>query len=119
MAKIYIVPTPVGNLEDITYRAVRVLKEVDAILAEDTRTTGRLLKHYDIENKLIAHHMHNEHKTVERVVEYLLGGQTLALVSDAGTPAISDPGYLLVRECVKNGIEVECLPGDKQGWKLW
>jgi len=111
MAKIYIVPTPVGNLEDITYRAVRVLKEVDAILAEDTRTTGRLLKHYDIENKLIAHHMHNEHKTVERVVEYLLGGQTLALVSDAGTPAISDPGYLLVRECVKNGIEVECLPG--------
>ncbi|MEA3504558.1 MAG: 16S rRNA (cytidine(1402)-2'-O)-methyltransferase [Bacteroidota bacterium] len=111
MAKIYIVPTPIGNLEDITFRAVRILKEVDAILAEDTRTTGRLLKHYGVENKLIAHHMHNEHKTVERVVEYLKGGQTLALVSDAGTPAISDPGYLLVRECVKSGIEVECLPG--------
>lgn len=111
MSKLYIVPTPIGNLEDITLRALRILKEVKVILAEDTRTTGHLLKHFSIENKLQSHHLHNEHKMVEQVVERIKAGETAALVSDAGTPSISDPGFLLVRECIKNGIEVECLPG--------
>ena len=111
MSKLYIVPTPIGNLEDITLRALRILKEVNIILAEDTRTTGHLLKHFSIENKLQSHHLHNEHKMVEQVVERIKNGETIALMSDAGTPAISDPGFLLVRECIKNGIEVDCLPG--------
>jgi 16S rRNA (cytidine1402-2'-O)-methyltransferase len=109
--KLYIVPTPIGNLEDITLRALNVLKEVDIVLAEDTRQTAKLLKHYEISKKLVAHHQHNEHKTLERVVESLKSGESMALVSDAGTPGISDPGFLLVRECLKNDIEVECLPG--------
>lgn len=111
MGKLYVVPTPVGNLEDMTLRAIRVLKEADLILAEDTRTTGILLKHFDIKNPLQSHHKFNEHRAVEQVVQKLLAGQTLALVSDAGTPAISDPGFLIVRECVRNDIEVQCLPG--------
>lgn len=109
--KLYIIPTPIGNLEDITLRALRILKEVDLILAEDTRTTGNLLRHYQIEKPLQSHHLHNEHKTVEQVIERIKSGQTIALVSDAGTPSISDPGFLLVRECLKAGIDVECLPG--------
>ena len=111
MSKLYIIPTPIGNLEDITLRALRILKEVNLILAEDTRTTGNLLKHFSITTKLQSHHMHNEHKTVEQIVERIKGGEIVALVSDAGTPAISDPGSMLVRECIKNGIEVDCLPG--------
>ena len=111
MSKLYIVPTPIGNLEDITLRAVRILKEVNTILAEDTRTTSNLLKHFSIENKLQSHHLHNEHKTVEQIITRIKNGETIALVSDAGTPGISDPGFLLVRECIKNGIDVECLPG--------
>ncbi len=111
MSKLYIVPTPLGNLEDITLRALRVLKEVDLILAEDTRTTGILLKKYDIINKMAAHHVFNEHKTVKLIVERIKGGEKMALVSDAGTPSISDPGYLLVRTCIDNAIAVECLPG--------
>lgn len=111
MSKLYIVPTPIGNLEDITLRALRILKEVDVILAEDTRTTGNLLKHFSIDKKMISHHLHNEHKTVEQIVERIKGGETVALVSDAGTPAISDPGFMLVRACIKNDIEVDCLPG--------
>ena len=111
MSKLYIIPTPIGNLEDITLRALRILKEVNVILAEDTRTTGHLLKHFSIENKLQSHHLHNEHKTVEQVAEQIKSGISMALVSDAGTPAISDPGFLLVRECIKQGIEVDCLPG--------
>ena len=111
MSKLYIVPTPLGNLEDITLRALRVLKEVDLILAEDTRTTGILLKKYDIINKMSAHHVFNEHKTVKLIVERIKGGEKVALVSDAGTPSISDPGYLLVRTCIDNAIAVECLPG--------
>jgi len=111
MGKLYLVPTPVGNLEDMTFRAVRVLKEVDLILAEDTRTTSFLLKHFQIENKMLSHHKFNEHKTVEGIAQRIKAGETVALVSDAGTPAISDPGFLLVRECVENGIVVECLPG--------
>ena len=111
MGKLYIVPTPIGNLEDITLRAIRILKEVNLILAEDTRTTGNLLKHFSIESKLQSHHLHNEHKTVEQIAERIKNGETIALVSDAGTPSISDPGFLLVRECVNNNIEVECLPG--------
>lgn len=111
MGKLYVVPTPVGNLEDMTLRAIRVLKEADLILAEDTRTTGILLKHFEIKNPLQSHHKFNEHRAVEQVVQKLLAGHTLALVSDAGTPAISDPGFLIVRECVRNGIEVQCLPG--------
>lgn len=111
MAKLTIVPTPVGNLEDITLRALRVLREVDLILAEDTRTTGFLLKHYDIENRLQSHHKFNEHQTVERMAERIRAGEHIALVSDAGTPSISDPGFLLVRACLQKGIEVECLPG--------
>ena len=111
MAKLIVVPTPIGNLEDMTFRAVRVLKEADLILAEDTRTTGFLLKHYDIQNKMLSHHKFNEHKTVEQLAARILSGETIALVSDAGTPAISDPGFMLVRECVGQGVEVECLPG--------
>lgn len=110
-SQLFIVPTPIGNLEDITLRALRVLREVDFILAEDTRTSGILLKHYDIVKKLIPHHQFNEHKTILHVIERLGEGATAALISDAGTPAISDPGYLLVRECIKAGIKVECLPG--------
>lgn len=108
---LYIVPTPVGNLEDITLRALRVLKEADLILAEDTRTSGILLKHYNIHNHMQSYHKFNEHKTVEYLVERMKAGQTLALISDAGTPGISDPGFLLARECAKEGVEVQCLPG--------
>ena len=111
MGKLYVVPTPVGNMEDMTFRAVRVLKEADLILAEDTRTSNVLLQHYDIRGALLSHHKFNEHETVQNVVQKLQGGLTIALISDAGTPGISDPGFLLVRECVKNGIEVETLPG--------
>ncbi|WP_298997328.1 16S rRNA (cytidine(1402)-2'-O)-methyltransferase [uncultured Tenacibaculum sp.] len=111
MSKLYLVPTPIGNLEDITLRALKVLKEVDYILAEDTRTSGKLLKHFDIATPMQSHHMHNEHKTVETIVKRLQSGETFALISDAGTPAISDPGFLLTRACVQNNIEVECLPG--------
>lgn len=111
MSKLYIVPTPVGNLEDITLRAIRVLKEADLILAEDTRTTGVLLKHFDIKNRMISHHKFNEHQTVQAVAERVKAGENVALVSDAGTPAISDPGFLLVRECIEQGVELECLPG--------
>jgi 16S rRNA (cytidine1402-2'-O)-methyltransferase len=110
-AKLYLVPTPIGNLEDITLRAIRVLKEADIILAEDTRTSGVLLKHFDIHKKMYAHHMHNEHKTVELIIEKITNGETVALISDAGTPGISDPGFLLVRECIAKNIEIECLPG--------
>lgn len=111
MGILYIVPTPVGNMEDITFRALRVLREADVVLAEDTRTTGVLLKHYDIQNRLVSHHKFNEHGTSAAVVERLRGGQMVALVSDAGTPGISDPGFFLVREAVKAGVEVQCLPG--------
>lgn len=111
MGKLIVIPTPVGNLEDITFRAVRMLGEVDFILAEDTRTSGVLLKHYDIRKPMFSHHKFNEHKTVETVVNRILSGETAGLISDAGTPAISDPGFLVVRECVKAGIQVECLPG--------
>jgi 16S rRNA (cytidine1402-2'-O)-methyltransferase len=109
--KLYIVPTPIGNLEDITLRAIRVLKEVDLILAEDTRKSGILLKHLNIEKKMFAHHQHNEHKTVELISERIANGEKIALITDAGTPGISDPGFLLIRECIAKGIEVECLPG--------
>ncbi|MCE7058996.1 16S rRNA (cytidine(1402)-2'-O)-methyltransferase [Dyadobacter sp. CY343] len=109
--KLYIVPTPIGNLEDITLRAINVLKSVDAVLAEDTRTSGSLLKHLGISKPLHSYHIHNEHQTVTRIVDRILKGETMALVSDAGTPAISDPGFLLVRECIKQGVDVECLPG--------
>ena len=111
MSKLYLIPTPIGNLEDITLRALRILKEVDVILAEDTRTSSKLLKHYDISKKLVAHHQHNEHKSLERVIDAIKSGETMALISDAGTPAISDPGFLLARECIKHDIEIECLPG--------
>ncbi len=111
MAKLYLVPTPIGNLEDITLRALRILKEVSLILAEDTRTTGNLLKHYKIENRLQPYHIRNEHKILENIVQRLAGGEDMALVSDAGTPSVSDPGFLLVRECLKNNIPVETLPG--------
>ena len=111
MGMLYVVPTPVGNMEDITMRALRVLREADVILAEDTRTTGVLLKHYDIHGRLLSHHKYNEHGTSAAVVERLKSGQTIALVSDAGTPGISDPGFLLSRECRRHGIEVETLPG--------
>jgi 16S rRNA (cytidine1402-2'-O)-methyltransferase len=111
MAKLIIVPTPIGNLEDMTFRAVRVLKEASIIFAEDTRTSGILLKHYDIQTKMISHHKFNEHKTLQKTIETISQNEIVALISDAGTPAISDPGFLIVRECVKNGIEVECLPG--------
>jgi len=111
MAKLYVVPTPIGNLKDITLRAIEVLGEVDLILAEDTRTSGKLLKHYEISTQMQSHHMHNEHKTVDRLVERLKNGESIALISDAGTPAISDPGFLLVRAAVAANIEVDCLPG--------
>ena len=109
--KLYVVPTPVGNLEDMTFRAIRILKEADLILAEDTRTSGFLLKHFEISTPMQSHHKFNEHKMVEQVVQRIKNGQSVALISDAGTPAISDPGFLVVRECVENGIDVECLPG--------
>ncbi len=111
MGKLYLVPTPIGNLEDMSFRAVKVLKEVDFILAEDTRTSGRLLKHFGIETPMFSHHQHNEHKSVAGAIQKIREGNSLALISDAGTPGISDPGYLLVRECLEDNIEVECLPG--------
>lgn len=109
--RLYIVPTPVGNLDDMTMRAIQVLKDVDFILAEDTRTSSVLLKHFDIHTPLFAHHKYNEHQSLEGVMDRLKCGQTAAVISDAGTPGLSDPGFLIVRECVRNGIEVECLPG--------
>jgi 16S rRNA (cytidine1402-2'-O)-methyltransferase len=109
--KLYVIPTPIGNLEDITFRAVRVLQEVDSILAEDTRTSSILLKHYKIDKKLYAYHKFNEHKALEKIVGRMQAGEILALISDAGTPSISDPGFLIVRACIEQGIEVECLPG--------
>lgn len=111
MGKLYVVPTPIGNLEDVTFRALRILKEVDYILAEDTRNSGKLLKHFEVNTPMMSHHMHNEHKTVEGLVKRMQAGETFALISDAGTPAISDPGFLLTRACIENQIEVECLPG--------
>jgi 16S rRNA (cytidine1402-2'-O)-methyltransferase len=111
MGKLYIVPTPIGNLKDITFRAIEILKEASVILAEDTRTSSKLLKHYDISTPMWSHHMHNEHKTVESIINRLQGDESFALISDAGTPAISDPGFLLVRACVENNIDVLCLPG--------
>ena len=111
MAKLYVVPTPIGNLEDITLRAINVLKEVDFILAEDTRTTSHLLRHLGIEKPMHSHHKFNEHATVARVAESIASGRNVALVSDAGTPGVSDPGFLLVRKCVEEGIDVETLPG--------
>ena len=111
MSKLFVVPTPVGNLEDMTFRAIRVLKEADLILAEDTRTSAVLMKHFEIQTPMTSHHKFNEHKSVEGIVRKIKGGETVALVSDAGTPAISDPGFLVVRECIRAGIEVECLPG--------
>lgn len=111
MSKLYLIPTPVGNLEDITLRALRLLKEVDVILAEDTRTTAKLLKHYEIGTPLLSHHKFNEHQQVDRIAERIEKGENIALVSDAGTPGISDPGFLLTRTCVERGIETECLPG--------
>ena len=112
MSKLYLVPTPIGNLEDMTFRAVRVLKEVDFILAEDKRTSGKLLKHVEIANQMHSQHMHNEHKIVEGLAEQIMESENgFALITDAGTPAISDPGYLLVRKCIEMNIEVDCLPG--------
>ena len=111
MSKLYIIPTPIGNLEDITLRAIRLLKEADLVLAEDTRTTKKLFLNYDIETTLASFHMHNEHKVLTKFIDRLKAGEIFALVSDAGTPGISDPGFLLVRECVSNNIEIECLPG--------
>jgi 16S rRNA (cytidine1402-2'-O)-methyltransferase len=109
--KLYIVPTPIGNLEDMTFRAVRILKEAELVLVEDTRVSGRLLSHYGIQAKMTSHHKFNEHATVQRIAEKLESGLDVALISDAGTPGISDPGFLLVRTCIENGIGVECLPG--------
>lgn len=111
MGKLYIVPTPIGNLDDMTFRAIKVLQEADLVLAEDTRTSGKLMKHFDITTHMQSHHMHNEHKTVDSIVKRLESGEVIALISDAGTPAISDPGFLLTRACVENNIDVECLPG--------
>ncbi|HZW78201.1 MAG TPA: 16S rRNA (cytidine(1402)-2'-O)-methyltransferase [Flavobacteriaceae bacterium] len=111
MSKLYLVPTPIGNLQDMTFRAVSVLKDVDVILAEDTRTSGKLLKHFEIDTPLLSHHMHNEHRKVDQLVQRMQQGETMALISDAGTPAISDPGFLLTRACIEAGISVECLPG--------
>jgi len=109
--KLYIVPTPIGNLEDMTFRAIRILKEVDLILAEDTRTSAPLLKHFGIDKRVFAHHQHNEHKATAEIIKFLKEGQNIALISDAGTPAISDPGFFLVREAIKQEIAVTCLPG--------
>jgi len=111
ISKLYLVPTPIGNLEDMTLRAIKILKEVDVILAEDTRTSGKLLKHFQIDTPMLSHHMHNEHKMVDRIVKRIQAGENFALISDAGTPAISDPGFLLTRACIENGVEVQCLPG--------
>lgn len=111
MGKLYLVPTPIGNLEDMTFRALRILKEVDCILAEDTRTSGKLLKHFEIDTPMQSHHMHNEHKTINPIIDRLKNGEIFALISDAGTPAISDPGFLLSRACIENDIDIECLPG--------
>jgi len=111
MSKLYIIPTPIGNLEDITLRSIRILKEVDWVLAEDTRVSRKLFHHYEISTTLQSFHQHNEHKKLNSQIEKIKNGKVIALISDAGTPAISDPGFLLVRECVKEGIEVECLPG--------
>lgn len=111
MGKLFLVPTPIGNLEDMTFRAVRILKEVDVILAEDTRTSAKLLSHYEIKNRLVSHHKFNEHKTVEMIAAQIEEGKNVALISDAGTPGISDPGFLLVKTCLEKDIQVECLPG--------
>jgi 16S rRNA (cytidine1402-2'-O)-methyltransferase len=111
MSKLYVVPTPIGNLEDITLRALRILKEVDLILAEDTRTTHKLLSHYQISTRLQSYHIFNEHQKTSEIADRILAGETLALVSDAGTPSISDPGFMLVRACLEREVEVECLPG--------
>lgn len=111
MAKLYLVPTPIGNLDDMTFRGVRILKEVDFILAEDTRNSGKLLKHFTISTPMYSHHQHNEHKTVDAIVERLHAGENAAVITDAGTPAISDPGFLVVRACVERGVSVDCLPG--------
>ena len=111
MAKLYLVPTPIGNLEDITFRALQVLENVNVILAEDTRNSGKLLKHFQINTPMQSHHKFNEHQTLNGVIQQIKNGQDIALISDAGTPAISDPGFLLVRECIRQNIDVECLPG--------
>lgn len=111
MSKLYIVPTPIGNLEDISLRAIRILKEADVILAEDTRTSSVLLRHHNISNKMFAYHQFNEHRSLQNIVKRIQMGETMAMISDAGTPGISDAGFLLVRECINEGIEVECLPG--------
>lgn len=111
MSKLYLVPTPIGNLDDMTFRAIKVLKEVDLILAEDTRNSGKLLKHFEINTHMISHHMHNEHQFVEALVKRIKAGEIMALITDAGTPAISDPGFLLSRACVENDIPIDCLPG--------
>lgn len=111
MSKLYLVPTPIGNLEDITLRSIRILKEADLILAEDTRTSGKLLKYFEIGTNMMSFHMHNEHQMVEKVIEKLKNGQIIAVITDAGTPGISDPGFLLTRACLQNDIEIECLPG--------
>jgi 16S rRNA (cytidine1402-2'-O)-methyltransferase len=111
MGKLYLVPTPIGNLDDMTFRAIKILKEADLILAEDTRTSSKLLHHFEIQNKLSSHHKFNEHQTTENIVRRIEKGETIALISDAGTPGISDPGYLLVKKCLENNMEVECLPG--------
>lgn len=111
MSKLFIIPTPIGNLEDITFRAIRILKEADLILVEDTRKTSILLKHFDIKNKMLPYHKFNEHKITASIINHLKSGETLALATDAGTPSISDPGFFLIRECIKNNIDVECLPG--------
>lgn len=119
MGVLYIVPTPVGNMEDMTFRAVRILKEVDMVLCEDTRTSGILLKHYEVKNQLMSHHKFNEHQTSSGIVDRIKAGMNVALISDAGTPGISDPGFFLVREAVHEGIEVQTLPGQRLLCPLW
>ena len=111
MSKLFVIPTPIGNLKDITYRAIEILKSVDLILAEDTRTSSKLLNHYEIDVKTESFHMHNEHKKLDGIVKKILNGNEVAIISDAGTPGISDPGFLLVRACIQNEINIECLPG--------
>ncbi|HJN05418.1 MAG TPA: 16S rRNA (cytidine(1402)-2'-O)-methyltransferase [Bacteroidales bacterium] len=111
MSKLIIVPTPIGNLDDITFRAIKVLQSVDLILTEDTRNSGKLLKHFDIETRMSPYHQHNEHKVVDNIAKRIANGETMALITDAGTPAISDPGFLLIRKCIIENIEIECLPG--------